>query len=556
MRPLSDLVDSLRQRKSSTAALVSAPWMFSEASQPDEVLRRRLGHDAIDVGWSVVSVATATDDDFDTQVIGGVSSLHEIVVIKDFEGLSTSQQCDWFVRARRCREQRRDGSVQFVFAGAWTPCTAASEWRRSASTSPPLNRDRVFWSGEPIQTSDLDWTPGDGVPNHSMREFVRDHFRDDWQLLGLLEAYSSGVRKLADLERFIFELPEREEAFDLLADRLRRVDDASRHVLRAVLEFGVVRGEEKEIQGLESLVVNGLVTPSKSVDKCWEVRPVVDSFIRTHGQSIDPTLRVTPHTFRLFVSNQHLRAGAFLVSQIENLLRNLIVEWYAAGVANRSEAEVFQDAPQTKESDGKVRRLLNRLDQRRATDGAKSTHSTMNHDPLAAYMDIQDIQLCLQKEPLLSRAREVFGSADRLIAFLSEFSSYRNAVAHNKDISVVLVERLVEHHEKLLGYLGRGAAKSTRPSADRLARVDEGSVKLTPSKDGLRLEFELEVGFPLVLDLVMRVEVGDNLQDETIAEVRGPRHTARMFIRGVGAPVAPDVSCSVRVQSGRLPNSR
>jgi len=555
MTPLGSLVKTLRHQKSSFSALVLAPWMQTKKAEPEDVLRRALTPDSDKFEWTVLSAKASTVDEFRAELAGGTTALHEIWVVKDFESLSASDQLSWFVSARGHREQRRDGSVQFVFAGAWTPNAAASEWRRTGPTSPPLNRDSVFWAGNPIRSGDLDWVPGDGVPHYSMRALVRDHLRDDWQLLGLLESYSSGLRSLADLERCILALPERDEVCDVLADRLDRVDDVSRHVLGAALEFGVIRGEVKDVHGLESLVVNGLMAPSRSVDRCWEVRPVVDGFMRTQGQSIVSMRRLAPHDFRLLVHNQHLRAGAFLVSQIENLLRNLIVEWYAEGMSEQTETAVFESAPHTRESDGKSRPIVNRLVERRETDRAKSTHSTMNHDPLAAYMDVQDIQLCLQKPPLLDRAQRVFDRPERMVAFLAEFSSYRNAVAHSKDVSIVLVERLAALHETLLGYLGRAAAKSAYPSKARLAEVDEGSVKIAAAREGVRIEFELVVNYAVVLDLVVQIELGSSSQNETIAQARGPRHTASVFILGADASVAPG-ACRVRVQSGRLPTSR
>ena len=228
-----------------------------------------------------------------------------------------------------------------------------------------------------------------------------------------------------------------------------------------------------------------------------------------------------------------------LVTRIENTLRNLMT----LTPVIRGQGDLLQQAFVKGES------LYDRASLRRDMD--EDNHdSLLIARPLASFLETGDLIAVLNHGTFYSdHFANIFPNKSELTNWFEEFSSLRNAVAHNKVLSIQALDELSRKLEFLENHLGKAAAK--RLKEDATGEVLQEDITLISGNKGSKHKIIGKLSANRRLEVDFRGQAYDADGKEVLTLTRrvlleaGKVHHVEIPLEPSGSPLQPG---SIQIQ--------
>lgn len=375
------------------------------------------------------------------------------------------------------RDKRNDGCRARVFiCGAWAPQSFIQTWKtqRDGQSSPLDNK--INWlagyTPENIKTQIQHYL--NGVPNDHLDvlvEMIMSHTAGDARFVDyLLQELQecpppSGAAGLWRLEHDLSGLATQGSLQDQIWEKVDGLPPAAIRILEATLRYQVIRMDEKDL-ACEILAIRGLLSSPEGPGGIinWKpASPVIASILRESWCSRFPDAPPFPPESEMIPIVLPVAAPAqALVTRIENTLRNLVLLSFSVNF----EGHPLEQAPSINNELLYAKATLARDEDELAYD------SRLFSRQLTSFLDTSEVfSLIVHGECYPEFFKAIFPDKGALLPRFEAFQAIRRAVAHNKVLSIKVLNDLDEHLTFFDRHLGTAAAESLKEDARELVEL-------------------------------------------------------------------------------------
>lgn len=427
------------------------------------------------------------------------------IIVEDFHNANTSDQCNLVKKARSIQESKTDLSCRFIFLGCWSYFSMRAAYRdiHGHASSPAAELKNILrfpsWSSSDVLEL-LDKERFMNMANPSEIDFVASHFLveqtsgDEFLIRKAIEHLKDlGGKWPNDIEQILDELVVAPDVIERITARINSLSSNSKSELIKLLRFHKLVRDHESID-CEYLWLAGLVQCQK-LEGGKQFIQIAGPLINTVIRSIlvnEESISLPPSNYLCFEREAISTAAWRRVSQIENMLRNLIV---SEGYVEKSEdwtiklkaiktssrgreeheeliklilknvkLELLSIGLEAKNSENESTSLPSSPDRKSQTSVLESAQDWQKrqsdhhgveliNDNLMHFLTTENLESVLLHKKNDFCGKDKLFKHEYLVTALEEYRAIRSAIAHNQPIKLNTISRLDNLQRKFADWL-------------------------------------------------------------------------------------------------------